>query len=56
MIMPSLLTWVIGAAVLVVCSVMLRYVANEAHELARSRGRASIATEPKGASMSRKAA
>ena len=46
MIMPSLLTWVIGAAVLVVLSVVLRYVANEAHELARSRGRASVAAEP----------
>jgi hypothetical protein len=56
MTMPSLLTWVIGAAVLVVLSVLLRYVANEAHELARSRGRASIAVEPKSASMSRKAA
>jgi hypothetical protein len=64
MIMPSLLTWAIGAAVLVVLSVVLRYVANEAHELARSRGRTSavpepkrsIATEPKSASMSRKAA
>jgi hypothetical protein len=32
MIMPSLLTWVIGAAVLVVLSVLLRYLANEAHE------------------------
>jgi hypothetical protein len=55
MTMPSLLTWVIGAAVLVVLSVLLRYVANEAHELARSRGRASIAREPESASMSRKA-
>jgi hypothetical protein len=28
---------------LVVLSVLVRYVANEAHELTRSRGRASIA-------------
>jgi hypothetical protein len=52
MIMPSLVTWVIGAAVLVVLSVLLRYVANEAHELARPRGRASIAAEPESASTS----
>jgi hypothetical protein len=51
MIMPSLLTWAIGAAVLVVLSVVLRYVANEAHELARSRGRASAVREPKGLSV-----
>ena len=56
MIMPSLLTWAIGAAVLVVLSVVLRYVANEAHELARSRGRGSVATEPETASTSKKAA
>jgi hypothetical protein len=56
MIIPSLLTWVIGAAVLAVLSVLLLYVANEAHELARSRGRASVATEPKSAGTFRKAA
>ena len=32
MIIPSLLTWVIGTAVLVVLSVVLRYVANEAEK------------------------
>jgi hypothetical protein len=56
MIMPSLLTWVIGVAVLIVCSVLLRYVANEAHELARSRGRASAVRERKGPGSCRKAA
>ena len=56
MTMPSLLTWVIGAAVLVVLSVLLRYVANEADEVARSQGRASVAAEPKGAGTFRKAA
>jgi hypothetical protein len=38
MVMPSLLTWVIGAAVMVALSVVLRTVANNAQELARSRG------------------
>jgi hypothetical protein len=56
MIMPSLFTWAIGAAVLVILSVILRYVANEAHKLARSRGRASVVQEPKGSSPCRKAA
>jgi hypothetical protein len=51
MIMPSLLTWAIGVAVLVVLSVVLRYVANEAHELARSRGRMSAVPEPKRSSV-----
>ena len=56
MIIPSLLTWVIGTAVLVVLSVVLRYVANEADEVVRSQGRASVAGEPKGAGTFRKAA
>ena len=56
MIMPSLLSWAIGVVVLVVLSVVFRYVANEAHELARSRGRASVATEPETASAPKKAA
>jgi hypothetical protein len=56
MIMPSLLTWVVGAAVLVIASLILRYLANETHELARSRGRASVAPAPKSSSMHRKAA
>jgi hypothetical protein len=56
MIIPSLLTWVIGTAVLVLLSVVLRYVANEADEVARSQGRASVAAEPKGAGTFRKAA
>ena len=55
-IIPSLLTWVIGTAVLVVLSVVLRYVANEADEVVRSQGRASVAGEPKGAGTFRKAA
>jgi len=56
MIMPSLLTWVVGAAVMVIASLLLRFLANEAHELARSRGRASAATGPKGSSTYKKAA
>jgi hypothetical protein len=56
MLMPSPLSWVIGAAVLVVLSVLCRYVANEAHQLARSLGRASVATGLKTARISRKAA
>jgi hypothetical protein len=56
MIIPSLLTWVIGTAMSVVLSVLLRYAANQAHELNRSRGRASVAAEPKSAGTFRKAA
>jgi hypothetical protein len=56
MMMPSLLTWVVGAAMLVVASILLRYLANEAHELARSRGRASVAPSSKSSSTYRKAA
>lgn len=56
MIMPSLLTWIVGAATLVVLSVVLRYVANDARELARSLGRASVATKLKRAGKVRKAA
>jgi hypothetical protein len=56
MIMPSLLTWIGGAAVLVIASLLLRHLANEAHELARSRGRASLAPEPKSSSTYKKAA
>lgn len=56
MIMPSLLTWVVGAAVLAVASLLLRFLANEAHELARAQGRASVALEPKSGSTYRKAA
>jgi hypothetical protein len=56
MIVPSLMIWVIGAAVLVVLSVLLRYVASEAHELARSRGRSSATAEPIRASTFRKVA
>jgi hypothetical protein len=55
-IMPSLLTWVVGAAVLVIASLVLRFLANEAHEVARARGRASLATGPKGSSTYKKAA
>jgi hypothetical protein len=56
MIMPSLLTWVVGAVVLVVASLLLRFLANEAHELARALGRASVVTEPKNSSTDKKAA
>ena len=56
MIMPSLLTWMVGAAVLVVASLLLRFLANEAHEVARARGRALVAREPKGSNAYDKAA
>ena len=56
MIMPSLLTWVIGAAVLVIASFLLRFLANDAHELARERGRALFAPGHKSSSRYRKAA
>ena len=56
MVMPSLLTWVIGAAVMVALSVVLRTVANDAQELARSRARASANAKPVNGNTSRKAA
>jgi hypothetical protein len=56
MIMPSLLTWVVGAAVLVIASLLLRFLANDAHELARALGRASVAPGPKSSSTEREAA
>jgi hypothetical protein len=56
MIMPSLLTWVVGAVALLVASLLLRFLANEAHELARALGRASVATGPKSSSTYKKAA
>jgi predicted transcriptional regulator len=54
MIMPSFLTWVIGAAVVVALAVVLRTVANEAQELARSR--ALVRAEHANGNTSRKAA
>jgi hypothetical protein len=56
MVMPSLLTWVIGAAVMVALSVVLRTVANDAQGLARSRSRALVPIEPASGNTSRKAA
>jgi hypothetical protein len=56
MVMPSLLTWVIGAAVVVILSVVLRTVANDAQRLARSRARASIPAEPAKGNTSKEAA
>jgi hypothetical protein len=56
MVMPSLLTWVIGAAVVVILSVVLRTVANDAQRLARSRARASIPAEPANGNTSKEAA
>jgi hypothetical protein len=56
MIMPSLLTWVVGAAVLAVASLLLRFLADEAQKLARAQGRASVALRPKGGSTYRNAA
>jgi hypothetical protein len=56
MIMPSLLTWVVGTIVLVVVSLLLRFLANEAYELAQARGRASAALGPKSSNTCKKAA
>ena len=56
MVMPSLLTWIIGAAVVVALSVVLRAVANDAQGLARSRAGASVPAEPANGNPSRKAA
>ena len=56
MVMPSLLTWVIGAAGVVALSVVLRTVANDAQELARSRARAPVRAEPANGNTFRKAA
>jgi hypothetical protein len=39
MFMPSLSEWLIGAALLVVCSILLRYVAKDAREVAQRRAR-----------------
>jgi hypothetical protein len=39
MLMPSLTELLIGAVVLVVCSSLLRYVANDAREVAQRRAR-----------------
>jgi hypothetical protein len=47
MIMLSLLTWIIGVGVLVALSTVLRYLANEAHELARSRYQEAVVAEQK---------
>ena len=56
MMMTSLLTWVVGAVVLAVASLLLRFLANEAHEVARARGRASVTAGPKSSSTYKKAA
>jgi hypothetical protein len=56
MVMPSLLTWVIGTAVVVAFSVVLRAVANDAQRLARSRAGVSVPAEPANGNPSRKAA
>lgn len=51
--MPSLLTWIIGAGVLIVLSMVLRYLANDAHELARSRGQAFFAANQRAQALRR---
>jgi hypothetical protein len=56
MVMPSLLTWVIGAAVVLILSVVLRTVANDSQRLARSRARASVRAEPANGNTSKEAA
>jgi hypothetical protein len=55
MIVPSILTMAIGAAALAAFAALLRYVANEARELARTRARASESEKPIGASSFRDA-
>jgi hypothetical protein len=49
MIVPSILSVTIGAAILIAFAVLLRYVANDARELARTRARASYSANPIGA-------
>jgi hypothetical protein len=56
MLSLPLLTWVIGAAVVVILSVVLRAVANDAERLARSRARDSIPAEPANGNTSKEAA
>ena len=56
MVIPSLSTWLIGAAVVVALSIVLRIVTNNARELARSRARASAHAQPADGNPSRKAA
>jgi hypothetical protein len=50
MMVPSILTMAIGAATLTAFAALLRYVANDARELARTRARASGSAKPIGAS------
>jgi hypothetical protein len=47
---PSILTMAIGAATLTAFAALLRYVANDARELARTRARASDSAKPIGSS------
>jgi len=56
MIVPSLLNSIIGAAVLVIASFLLRFLANDAHEFARVWGRSLAAPEPKRSGTYKKAA
>jgi hypothetical protein len=56
MVMPSLLSLVIAAAALALLSVLLRHLANEAYDMARSRRRVSVAAGPKNSNTYRRAA
>jgi len=56
MMMPSWPIWLIGGAVVMLFSVLLRYLADEAHEVASSSRRASLPADPKGNSVLKDAA
>jgi hypothetical protein len=56
MMMPSWPIWLIGGAVVMLFSVLLRYLADEAHEAASSSRRASLPADPKGNSVLKDAA
>jgi hypothetical protein len=56
MMMPSCPIWLIGGALIILFSVLLRYLADEAHEVASSSRRASLPADPKSTSALKDAA
>ena len=56
MMMPSWPIWLIGGAVVILFSVLLLYLADEAHEVASSSRRASLPADPKDTSVLKDAA
>jgi len=57
MIVPSLSTWLVGSAIVVLSSALLWYLTDEAYELASWRRRASVpAEDPKGTPVLEEAA